>query len=114
MEISPLAKRHAKSNQYLDGIELTERFELFIDGKEIANGFSELNDPEDQALRFKQQLLNRENGDSEAMDYDADYICALMTGLPFCAGLGLGCDRLVMLFTRQKCIKDVILFPLMK
>jgi lysyl-tRNA synthetase class 2 len=112
IEVSPLAKKML--NSYLPGIELTERFELFIEGKEIANAFTELNDPDDQARRFKAQLENRANGDQEAMDYDEDYINALMLGMPPTAGFGMGIDRLVMLFTNSASIRDVILFPLMR
>ena len=107
-EVSPLARRK-------DGdAELAERFELFIDAKEIANGFSELNDPEDQASRFQEQAKRKAGGDQEAMYYDADYIRALEYGLPPCSGMGLGVDRLVMLLTDSPSIRDVILFPLMR
>jgi lysyl-tRNA synthetase, class II len=107
-EVSPLARRRDSDP------ELTDRFELFIDTKEIANGFSELNDPEDQAARFLEQAQRKEAGDAEAMYYDADYIRALEYGLPPTAGAGLGVDRLVMLLTDSPSIRDVILFPHMR
>jgi lysyl-tRNA synthetase class 2 len=107
-EVSPLARRRDSDP------ELTDRFELFIDAKEIANGFSELNDPEDQAARFLEQSKRKEAGDAEAMYYDADYIRALEYGLPPTAGAGLGIDRLVMLLTDSASIRDVILFPHMR
>lgn len=107
-EVSPLARK-SDANP-----EVTDRFELFIGGREIANGFSELNDPEDQAERFLQQVASKEAGDLEAMHYDADYIRALEYGLPPTAGEGIGIDRLVMLLTDSSSIRDVLLFPHMR
>ncbi len=107
-EVSPLARRSDGNPAYVD------RFELFIDGRELSNAFSELNDPDDQAKRFESQLRNRERGDDEAMDFDADYIRALSHGMPPAAGFGLGVDRLVMLLCNQPSIRDVLLFPLLR
>ena len=107
-EVSPLARRNDENP------EVTDRFEFFVGGKEIANGFSELNDAEDQAARFKEQVTQKDSGDEEAMHYDADYIRALEYGLPPTAGEGIGIDRLVMLFTNAASIRDVLLFPHMR
>ena len=107
-DVSPLSRSSDVNSLEVD------RFELFIGGKEIANGFSELNDPEDQAERFRMQVDQKTAGDEEAMEYDSDYIEALEYGLPPCAGVGIGIDRLVMLLTGAQSIRDVLLFPQMK
>ncbi|NRA18985.1 MAG: lysine--tRNA ligase [Oceanospirillaceae bacterium] len=107
-EVSPLARRND------DNPFVTDRFEFFVGGREVANGFSELNDSEDQAQRFKDQVAEMEAGDDEAMHYDADYITALEYGLPPTAGQGIGIDRLVMFFADCDSIRDVILFPAMR
>jgi lysyl-tRNA synthetase class 2 len=107
-ELSPLSK------QKPDDPRFVERFELFVANMEIANAFSELNDPEEQRRRFEEQMQQREGGDAEAMVMDEDYIRALSYGMPPTAGEGLGVDRLTMLLTNQRSIRDVILFPHMR
>jgi len=107
-ETSPLARRNDHNPH------ITDRFEFFIGGRELANGFSELNDPIDQAERFRQQVAEKDAGDDEAMHYDADFVEALEYGLPPTAGEGIGIDRLVMLFADAASIRDVILFPHMR
>lgn len=108
VDTSPLARTSDTNN------EITERFELFIAGRELANGYSELNDPEEQAYRFKRQVLQKDAGDEEAMHYDADYVKALEYGMPATGGCGIGIDRLVMLLTNVNNIRDVIFFPHMR
>jgi lysyl-tRNA synthetase class 2 len=107
-EISPLARLNDTDDF------VTDRFELFIGGRELANGFSELNDPEEQARRFSAQADLKTKGDEEAMYYDADYIRALEFGMPPTSGLGVGIDRLMMLFADAPSIRDVVLFPHMR
>ena len=106
--MSPLARRSDHNP------DVTDRFEFFIGGREVANGFSELNDAEDQAGRFRAQVAAKDAGDDEAMVFDADYIRALEYGLPPTAGVGIGIDRLVMFLTDAASIRDVLLFPQMK
>jgi lysyl-tRNA synthetase class 2 len=107
-EVSPLSRRN-DADPFI-----TDRWEFFVGGRELANGFSELNDAEDQAQRFKEQVERKDAGDEEAMYYDADYVRALEYGMPPAAGLGLGVDRLVMLYTNSPSIRDVLLFPHMR
>ena len=106
--MSPLTKEHR------DNPELTERFELLVNGKELANAYSELNDPIDQLVRFEDQLKLSEKGDDEAMFIDSDFIRALEYGMPPTSGIGIGIDRLVMLFTNNVSIQEVLFFPQMK
>jgi len=108
VEVSPLSRRNNENPNIAD------RFELFIGGKEIANGFCELNDPDDQAERFKDQVKAKDTGDKEAMSYDEDYIIALEHGMPPAVVVGIGIDRLVMMITNQTSIRDVLLFPQLK
>jgi lysyl-tRNA synthetase, class II len=107
-EVSPLSRPNDQDPF------VTDRFEFFLAGRELANGFSELNDPEEQAARFRAQVARKERGDEEAMFYDADYVRALEYGMPPTAGLGVGIDRVVMFFTDSSSIRDVILFPHMR
>jgi lysyl-tRNA synthetase class 2 len=107
-EMSPLCKRHR------DNADLTERFELFVNGKELCNAYSELNDPIDQYERFQEQLKLSEKGDDEAMFIDMDFVRALEYGMPSCSGMGIGIDRLTMFMTNQSSIQDVLFFPTMR
>jgi lysyl-tRNA synthetase class 2 len=108
VEVSPLSRRNN------DNPNIADRFELFIGGKELANGFCELNDPDDQADRFRDQVKAKDTGDKEAMSFDEDYVTALEHGMPPAVGVGIGIDRLVMMITNQTSIRDVILFPQLK
>ncbi|MBQ2027011.1 MAG: lysine--tRNA ligase, partial [Alistipes sp.] len=107
-EMSPLCKRHR------DNADLTERFELFVNGKELCNAYSELNDPIDQYERFQEQLKLSEKGDDEAMFIDMDFVRALEYGMPSCSGMGIGIDRLTMFMLNQPSIQDVLFFPTMR
>ena len=106
--MSPLCKRHRENP------DLTERFELFVNGKELCNAYSELNDPIDQLERFQEQLRLSEKGDDEAMFIDMDFVRALEYGMPSCSGMGIGIDRLTMFMTGQTSIQDVLFFPQMR
>jgi lysyl-tRNA synthetase class 2 len=108
LAVSPLARKNDRDPAFCD------RFELFVCGKELANGFSELNDPDDQRARFAAQVRAKSAGADETMDYDEDYCRALEVGMPPTAGEGIGIDRVVMMLTGQASIRDVLLFPLMK
>ena len=107
-DVSPLARRKDSDPS------VTERFELFADGREVGNAFSELNDPDDQAARFREQVARKSEGREETMDYDDDYIRALEHGMPPAGGFGIGVDRLTMMLTGQESIRDVIAFPLLR
>jgi lysyl-tRNA synthetase class 2 len=111
VEVSPLARRQTRAG---GDANLVDRFELFVHGRELCNAFSELNDPEDQAQRFHEQVKKKERGAAETMDYDADYVRALELGMPPTAGFGIGVDRLTMALTGQESIREVILFPLLR
>jgi len=107
-EVSPLARRKDSDPTLVD------RFEIFVDRRELGNAFSELNDPDDQAARFKEQVAKKSRGHAETMDYDEDYVRALQHGMPPAAGFGFGVDRLLMILTQQPSIRDVIAFPLLR